>query len=474
LSRRCDPIYLAQITTMSIVAVLTLVVGCGRTAAPPPAIPQIDSSGFLPAVRDAVNAALTEATAKPSDAASSGRLGMVLHAHSQLAAAAQVYHRAEVLETDPRKATEWIYYRGVVLLAAGKAVEAAPVLEKAASASASLPAILKTADAYLAAGNNAKAEQFYRKAVESHPNDPSAHFGLGRVTQNPAEFEKALELFPNYGAAMFALAQHLQRTGKSDQSRDLLARYERHKTTAPPLADPLLDAVSDLNTGPTSLIRKAQNAAAQGDLQTAIRLHRDALQIDPKMVQAHVNLISLYARTSQPDQAAQAYRDAIAINPNLAEAHYNYGVLLYGQPSGLGGAKAAFEKAIAADPAHAMAHHNLGAILQQLGQLSAAEKEFERTLELDPSYRNARFQLGRLYVNAGRNADAITQLQKAALEGDDEMTPTYLYALAAAQARAGNSKAAREQLFAARQKAIARNQSALVDSIDRDLKRLVR
>jgi len=459
---------------MSIVAVLTLVMGCGRTVAPPPPIPQIDSTGFLPAVRDSVNAALVDATAKPKDAAASGRLGMVLHAHSQLAAAEQAYHRAEILETDPQKTPQWTYYRGVVLLAAGKAAEAAPILERVATTS--LPAALKTADAHLAAGNNAKAEQFYRQAVAANPNDPSAHFGLGRVTQNPAELEKALELFPEYGAAMFALAQHLQRTtGKSDRARDLLSRYERHKTTAPPLADPLLEAVSDLNTGPTNLIRKAQNAAAQGDLQTALRLHREALQIDPKMVQAHVNLISLYARSNQPDQAAQAYRDAIALNPNLAEAHYNYGVLQYSQPNGLGAAKAAFEKAIAADPAHAMAHHNLGAILQQLGQLGAAEKEFERTLAIDPSYRNARFQLGRLYVNAGRNADAIAQLQRAALEGgDDEMTPTYLYALAAAQARAGNAMAAREQLLAARQKATARNQSALVDSIDRDLKKLVR
>ncbi len=451
---------------------LAIVPACSPKPPLPP-LPEIATAGFLPAIRQTVDAAAFEAKAKPNDAGAAGRLAMVLHAHEQFAAAEQAYHRAELLDSTNRKA-DWSYYRGVTLLASGRAAEAGPVLEAAAKAKSDyLPALIKAGEAYLSAGDSAKAEAQYRSALRANPKDASAHLGLGRAMRNPVEMEKALDLFPNYGAAMFAVAQNLQRTGRGDRAKELLARYEKYKTTAPPLEDPLLEAIAELNVGPTTLVRKAQAAAAQGDLATAIELHIQALRTDPKMAQAHVNLISLYGRSNAPEKATEAYRAAIALNPNLAEAHYNYGVLLLSSDGKLAEAKVAFEKAIAADPAHALAHHNLGTILQQQGQLALAQKQFEKAVEIDPGSRNSRFQLGRLYANAGRNADAIAQFEKT-LGVDDEMTPTFLYALAAATARAGDASKARTLLSSARQKAEAKAQTRLVDSIDRDLARLQR
>ncbi len=448
-----------------ILIALILHFGCA-TKAPPPPLPEVPTSGFSPAIKTVIDEAASAAKAKPDDAQAVGRYGMTLHAHDQFAAAEQAYRRAELL--DPSNTSHnWTYYRGVALLAASKAAEAAPLLESVQNSTA---ATLKAADAWLAAGNATKAERLYRKILQSEPNNPAAHFGLGRATRNTAEYEKALELFPNYGAAMFALAQALQRSGDAARAKELLANYDRYKTVGPPIADPLMDAVADLNAGASTLIRKAQAAAAQGDLPSAIDLHRKALELDPKMVQAHVNLISLYARVNQPQLAAEAYKSAIAMQPDLGEAHYNYGVLLLTSVApNLAEAKRAFEKAIAVDPRHAAAHHNLGAIFQQQGQLVAAQKEFERAVELDPGARNSRFQLGRLYANARRNADAIAQLERAAAPPEDDQTPTYLYALAAVTARTGDAAKTKALLQAAREKAVARGQSQLAAAIERDL-----
>ena len=373
--------------------------------------------------------------------------------------------------TSPRVfAGHWTYSRAAVLFANGRAAEAAPLFEAKPDY---LPALIKAGDAWLAAGDASKAAQAYRKALKAAPNDASAHYGLGRATNKPAEFEKALASFPDYGAAMFALAQSLQRSGDAARAKDLLARYEKVKTTAPPLDDPLLDAVADLNESPTALVRKGQSAAARGDLASAIALHEKAIQLDPKMTQAAVNLISLYARANQPGKAEDAYRKAIASDPNLAEAHYNYGVFLQSVRGDQAQAKAQFELTLTLDPAHAAAHHNLGAILQQQGQLAAAQRQFESAIEFDPSSRNSRFQLGRLYANAGRTADAIAQFEKI-VTVDDDQTPTYLYALGATMARAGDAAKARGLLQDARNKAAARSQGQLVEAIDRDLSRLVR
>jgi Tfp pilus assembly protein PilF len=449
-----------------ILIALILHLGCA-TKAPPPPLPDVPTSGFAPAIKKVIDEAASAAKAKPDDPQVVGRYGMTLHAHDQFAAAEQAYRRAELV--DPNKSSNWTYYRGAALLAASKAAEAAPILE---SVENNTPATLKAADAWLAAGNAAKAEKLYRRVLQSEPNNPAAHFGLGRATRNTAEYEKALELFPNYGAAMFALAQALQRSGDAARAQKILANYDRYKTVGPPIADPLMDAVADLNAGANTLIRKAQAAAAQGDIQSAIDLHRKALELDPKLTQAHVNLISLYARANRPELAAEAYKSAIALQPDLAEAHYNYGVLLLTfEPRNFAEAKRAFEKAIAADPRHASSHHNLGAILQEQGQLVAAQKQFERAIELDPGARNSRFQLGRLYANAGRNAAAIAQFERAAAPPEDDQTPTYVYALAAVTARTGDVARAKSLLRVARDKAAAHGQTQLVAAIERDLLR---
>ena len=62
----------------------------------------------------------------------------------------------------------------------------------------------------------------------------------------------------------------------------------------------------------------------------ALALHEQVVAADPKLDQAWVNLISLYARSNQPVKAGQAYRRAIALAPNRADAYYNFGVLCFG------------------------------------------------------------------------------------------------------------------------------------------------
>ena len=86
-----------------------LLAGCGRPPLPP--LPEVSTASFAPAIREAVNAALAEAKAKPNDAGAVGRLGMVLDAHGQRATARVCYQRAARL--DPKR-FEWQYYLGLV------------------------------------------------------------------------------------------------------------------------------------------------------------------------------------------------------------------------------------------------------------------------------------------------------------------------------------------------------------------------
>jgi tetratricopeptide (TPR) repeat protein len=383
---------------------------------------------------------------------------MVLHAYDQLGAAQVAYRRAGIL--DP-KSFDWAYYEG----AASVGADAVEPLRRALILRDDLPAKLKLAEALLATGDSQGAASAV-KGVEH----PAAWFLYGRAAGDPSYYEKAVAAFPRYGAAIFALAQHYQRSGRGAEAAKLMAGYPRVKTITPPVEDPLMEAVWALNQGPTSLLRRAMSLEQAGRLEEAAQLNEQALQFDPKMTQAHTNLISAYGRLGRFDRAENHYRAAVALNPSEAEAHYNFGVLCF-QARKTREAKAAFEAALKADPNHAGSHTNLGAILQEEGKLRDAQGHFERAVELDPGLRLARFHLGRLYANRRRYADAIAQFREIA-GVDDDATPTYLYALGATYARSGDRPAARDALSQARLKADSRGQADLAAAISRDLARL--
>jgi tetratricopeptide (TPR) repeat protein len=446
-------------TLRSALAVGLLLAAC-RKQAPLPPLPEVSTASFLPAIRQAVDSAVADAKARPNDAAAVGRLGMTLHAHQQLAAARVCYQRAALL--DPGN-FDWKYYFAVV--SEGQA--AVDALRAALRLRDYLPAKLRLGEALLASGDPATASQVYRGL-----DHPAALFGYGRATNDASYYEKALAQFPSYGAAMFALAQHYQRKGRPADAQRLMDAYPKVKTTVPPVDDPLIDAVLALSRDPGRLLSQAATLESAGHLQAAADLQLSALELDPNLAQAHINLISLYGRLGDLPRAEQHYRQAIALNAGAAEAYYNFGVLCY-QSKRLAEARAALEKALAINPAYAEAHNNLGVLLQEQGRLDLAARHFEQAIQLQPGLRIARFHLGRIFANQQRFAQAIEQFERA-VEVDDEATPTYLYALGATQARAGDAARAASTLATARQKALSRGQLSLAQSIERDLARLKR
>lgn len=442
-----------------ILVVVLLLAGC-RSAGPLPPLPEVSTTTFLPAVREAVEAALVEAKARPNDAAAAGGLGMILQAHDQLAAARLCYRRAALL--DPGN-PDWRYYLGLV----SQGEESIHALQAALRIRENLPARLRLGEALLASGDSAGARDVYRGLEH-----PAALFGYGRATNDPAYYEKALAAFPQYGAAIFALAQHYQRTGRGGEAQRLMADYQKFKAVSPPVDDPLLEAVRALNQGPDRLLRQAMELESQGQLAAARDLQLKALELNPSLTQAHVNLISIYGRLGDAANAEKHYRKAIGLDASASEAYYNFGVLCY-QSKRRQEAQAAFEKAIAINPGYAEAHNNIGTLLQEEGKLTQAARHFHKAIEVQPGLRLARFHLGRIYANQRRFLEAIEQFQRTVM-ADDEATPTYLYALGATQARAGDADGAAATLAAARQRALARGQALLAASIERDLEKLKR
>jgi len=234
--------------------------------------------------------------------------------------------------------------------------------------------------------------------------------------------------------------------------------------------EPLPAEASTRKSASLEHLRRGAALEAEGKIEESIAVHETAVELDPGLLQAHVNLISLYGRTGQSGKAEMHYRRGIEINPEIPVLHYNYGVLLAGDRR-MAEAAEAFRACLKLDPYHADAHHNLGVILEGEGRLDEAASHHRKAIENRPDFRSARFHLGRILVNQGRLSEAIEQFSKT-LSPEDDDTPRNMYALGATYARAGDRLNGIKYLREALKRAAALNQTQLVNNIERALKML--
>jgi len=440
-----------------------------------PELPQVNTSGFLPAIRAQVELAERNARERPRDSAVVGTLAMTLHAYQQYAAAERAYARAHSL--DPQN-FDWLYLLGAVQGAQGAFDRAAKTFQSALQIRpGDLAAEMRLAESLAAVPDWNGAAALYSRVIDGRRDFPKAWYGLGRAQAAKGDhaaaiesYSKACELFPAYGAAHFALAAELRRLGRKPEAEQHIAAYAKNVTSEPPLDDPLFQQIHELNLSSQTHLQRGAELEKAGLLDEAIHEHEAALANDPGNVQAHVNLISLYGRVGDAGNAKQHFEAATRLNPGRSDAWYNYAVLLYMQEH-FDEAEKAYQRALEINPDYAEAHNNLGVIYEQLGRLADAQKEFRAAISGRPDYPLARFHLGRILVNEQKFGEAIQQLQRA-LTPEDDKTPVYLYALGATYARAGDPAQALEYLQRAHNAASRYGQFQLLASIDRDLKAL--
>ncbi len=105
------------------------------------------------------------------------------------------------------------------------------------------------------------------------------------------------------------------------------------------------------------------------------------------------------------DAAASAYRKALQSDPYLIPALINLGNLHYGNDE-LVEAEALYERALLLAPDVYEAHFNLGNVHHDLGRLEAARGCYEEALRLNPDDPDAHFYLAVTLEKMGRSQEA--------------------------------------------------------------------
>jgi tetratricopeptide (TPR) repeat protein len=116
--------------------------------------------------------------------------------------------------------------------------------------------------------------------------------------------------------------------------------------------------------------------------------------------------------TGQWEEAKRYYRQALTLNPTLVEARNNLGTL-YAHQRQLTAAIDEFQTAIQFAPNYAIVRNNLGSAYFLIGQEELAIQEFLAALRIDGTYVSPLYNLASLYARRGDTGQAVAFLTRA-------------------------------------------------------------
>ncbi len=157
------------------------------------------------------------------------------------------------------------------------------------------------------------------------------------------------------------------------------------------------------------------------EIRKGIKFYQQAVDTDPLYALAFAGMAQAY--TSLPitsdvppneafPQAKAAAQKALEIDENLAEARIVLGVVEFWFEWDWRGGEAELKKAIAISPNNADAHRFYSVLLTVLGRHDEALSEMETARQLDPLSLVSNALKGQSLFYAGRDAEAVDQLNK--------------------------------------------------------------
>ncbi len=229
-------------------------------------------------------------------------------------------------------------------------------------------------------GENQKALEFFKEAIEKDPQNTMAWNGLGYChvgLNNPAAaikaYQQAIKANPGDESLYFILGNYYIKLGQHQEAINAYLRVIRLKPD-------FEEAHFKLGVAYTKLGRLVEGKNA---FETVIRLNPDAAP-------AHFNAGIAYAQLGRYPHALRANQEVLRIDPEFAPAHNNLGMV----HKILGHADReieAYKRAIRIDPDFAFAHYNLGVALLQTGDKVAALDEYRILKNLDKQSANQLF-----------------------------------------------------------------------------------
>jgi Flp pilus assembly protein TadD len=159
------------------------------------------------------------------------------------------------------------------------------------------------------------------------------------------------------------------------------------------------------------LLNEAQRDIDKNDFEAAIPPLQKVLAEQPEFAYAHFQIAYVYTALKRTEDARGEYERAISLDPKMVEAYLNLGILmLEGRPAD---AIAPLRKAVELLPAQSRPRSLLAVALDRSGDEAGAVEAFEGVLHLDPKDLTAINYLGWFSLRKNKPADAETRFRQA-------------------------------------------------------------
>jgi tetratricopeptide (TPR) repeat protein len=132
----------------------------------------------------------------------------------------------------------------------------------------------------------------------------------------------------------------------------------------------------------------------------------------PQLKAEHWFNLALELESTSVKEAVRAYQLALELDPKMADAHLNLGKL-YHDSKDWEKAEAHYRSAAELDPGDPAPLFNLGVLMQDLDRCREAIRAHTQALKIDPQFADAHYNLGLLFESIGEKAKAIAHLRAA-------------------------------------------------------------
>jgi tetratricopeptide (TPR) repeat protein len=314
-------------------------------------------------------------------------------------------------------------------------------------------------EVYLSGGQAAKAEQVLEKASRSKSEDAAFWLALAELCSRNVlrdsgasltevelqrvgrQLEKAAAFGEKDAAVLSKIGDLYVLTRQTDKALPFYRKVVALKPSYPQIREKLagclieagqmdaaIEVIEDLvELNPLSIAAYDQLTQLYlkiGNQQKALTSAKQALLIEPQLLPRHLQVIDLLFKQKQYEDASAALSEARRRFPKAGLLTYYHAVAL-SQIKHHEEAMRAFEKALVEagnsqpDMLNADFYFDYGAAAEQAGQYVKAGELFRKSIELDPDNAARSYNyLGYMWVERSENLEEAGQLIRRALEMD--------------------------------------------------------
>src|SRR6185369_3698643 len=278
---------------------------------------------------------------------------------------------------------------------------------------------LQKGEAYLKDSKFQEASLEFRNAIQIDDKLAAGHWGLARAFEG-------LERFPE-------MIDELRKTITLDkdnlEARIKLGNYylAGSRSRADIIAEAERLAKEVIEKDPKSIeghILMGSVFFAQQQKDKAFNELNEALKIDPNRVESYLSMAKFHVAAKEPEKAEELYKRAISINGNSSVAYSEYGKFLT-QQNRQPEAEAALRKAVEVGPTDRTARFILASYYLVNRQFDKAEESYKALAALDPNKPEGQAVLADFYSAIGRPDDAVKIYQDLLAKSPDYVQGRY-------------------------------------------------